>query len=60
MMEVKIMVEDPGAFTTPWSAVQRLALQRPRKWTEDICAENNAGYFSYDVVPLPQADRPDF
>jgi hypothetical protein len=60
MMEVMITVEDPGAFTTPWSAVQRLALQRPRQWTEDICAENNAGYFNYDVVPLPQADRPDF
>ncbi len=60
MMEVMITVEDPGAFTTPWSAVQRLALQRPRQWTEDICAENNAGYFDYDVAPLPQADKPDF
>ena len=60
MLEVTIRVEDPGAFTTPWSAVQRLALQRPRQWIEEICAENNAGYFNYDVVPLPQADKPDF
>jgi hypothetical protein len=36
------------------------ALRRPRQWIEDICAENNAGYFGYDVAPSPQADRPDF
>jgi hypothetical protein len=27
---------------------------------EMVCAENNTGYFTYGVVPLPQADRPDF
>jgi hypothetical protein len=25
-----------------------------------VCAENNTGYFGYDVVPLPQVDKPDF
>jgi len=25
-----------------------------------VCAENNTGYFTYDVVPLPDADKADF
>ena len=27
---------------------------------EEACAENNSDYFNFDVVPLPQADKPDF
>ena len=58
-MEVLIMVDDPGAFTMPWSAVQRFR-RVPRDWTEDICAENNFDFLQYEVVPLPQASKPDF
>jgi hypothetical protein len=58
-MEVLITVEDQGAFTTPWSAMQRFR-RVPRDWTEDICAENNFDFLHYEVVPLPQADKPDF
>jgi hypothetical protein len=25
-----------------------------------VCAEDNTGYLSYDVVPLPHADKADF
>jgi hypothetical protein len=28
--------------------------------TEMICAENNLNFFNYEVVPIPQAERPDF
>jgi hypothetical protein len=59
MIEVLIKVDDPGAFTTPWSAVQRFR-RIPREWTEDICAENNFDFLQYEVVPLPHADKPDF
>ncbi len=59
MMEVMISVEDPGAFTTPWSAMQRFR-RVPRVWSEDICAENNFDFLHYEVVPLPQAAKPDF
>jgi hypothetical protein len=59
MMEVLISVEDPGAFTTPWSAIQRFR-RVPREWSEDICAENNFDFLQYEVAPLPQADKPDF
>jgi hypothetical protein len=58
-MEVLIMVDDPGAFTMPWSAVQRFR-RVPRDWTEDICAENNFDFLQYEVVPLPQANKADF
>jgi hypothetical protein len=58
-IEVFVTVEDPGAFTTPWSAIQRFR-RIPREWTEDICAENNYDFLQYEVVPLPQADKPDF
>jgi hypothetical protein len=59
MIEVMISVDDPGAFTTPWSAVQRFR-RVPRAWSEDICAENNFDFLQYEVAPLPQAAQPDF
>jgi len=59
MIDVAITVDDPGAFTTPWSAVQRFR-RIPHEFTEDICAENNFDFLKYDVVPLPQASKPDF
>lgn len=58
-IEVLITVDDPGAFTTPWSALQRFR-RVPREWTEDICAENNFDFLQYEVAPLPHADKPDF
>ena len=60
MLEDLIAVDDPGAFTKPWAASQRFRRQQPRAMIEDICAENNLGYFNYDVAPLPQAEKPDF
>jgi hypothetical protein len=59
MIEVRISVEDPGAFTTPWSATQRFR-RVAREWSEDICAENNFDFLQYEVVPLPQAAKSDF
>ena len=59
MMEVLISVEDPGAFTTPWSAMQRFR-RVPREWSEDVCAENNFDFLQYEVAPLPQTAKPDF
>jgi hypothetical protein len=58
-VDISIHVEDPGAFTTPWNAKQRFR-RIDREWEEDICAENNADFLHYEVVPLPHADWPDF
>jgi hypothetical protein len=59
-LQADVHVEDPGAFTTPWNAIQhyRRAEQGPLR--EAVCAENNANFFNYDVDPIPYADRPDF
>jgi hypothetical protein len=59
-IEVSVHVEDPGAFTTPWNAIQRYRRTDDGPMIEMVCAENNTGYFSYDVVPLPHADKADF
>ncbi len=55
-----ITVDDPGAFNMPWSAVQEWKQRNSEPITELICAENNAGYFNYDVAPIPTAGKPDF
>ena len=59
-LEVAVHVEDPGAFTTPWNAMQRYRRVADRPMVEQSCAENNAAWFGYDVDPIPQADKPDF
>ena len=53
-MQVNITFDDPDAFNTPWSVVQRYdRIQRPMN--EEICAENNQQFFK-----IPVADKPDF
>jgi hypothetical protein len=59
-IDVQVHVEDPGAFTTPWNAIQRYRRVDDGPMVEMVCAENNVSYFNYDVVPIPQADKPDF
>jgi hypothetical protein len=59
-LEVKLTVEDPGAFTTPWSASQRYVRSDREPLVETICAENNTNYFRAEIDPTPEAARPDF
>src|SRR6195256_5919935 len=59
-IDVQVHVEDPGAFTTPWNAIQRYRRADDGGMIEMVCAENNVAYFNYDVVPIPQASKPDF
>jgi hypothetical protein len=59
-LEVNIHVEDPGAFTTPWNAIQRYRRAEQGPIVESFCAENNANYFNYDVDPMPQSSKADF
>ena len=60
VMEILVSVDDPGAFTTPWSAIQRFRRRQPGQLREHICAENNPNYFNYDPVSKPYAEKPDF
>jgi hypothetical protein len=74
-MKVDIHVEDPGAFTTPWNAVQRFARFVGEKGNdgtlvESACAESASyGHFDFgnygathsaELAPVPQSDNPDF
>ena len=52
-LQVQFMVEDEGAFTTPWSATVISG-----EWPEAVCAEN-PHELSRQAV-LPTADNPDF
>jgi hypothetical protein len=62
-LEVKVRVEDPGAFTMPWNAVQRYRIDhRPGEVPlhEMVCAENNSDHFGQGLYPIPQAEKADF
>jgi hypothetical protein len=59
-LEVNIHVEDPGAFTTPWNAIQRYRKVNRGPLPEMVCAENNDDHFHHGLEPMPEADKPDF
>ncbi|HXJ01066.1 MAG TPA: hypothetical protein VNH44_07570 [Micropepsaceae bacterium] len=70
-MEVKLHVEDPGAFTMPWDAIQRYRrigaagdADDPRvpkgPMEEMVCAENNGDIFNEGLDPIPTAAKADF
>jgi hypothetical protein len=58
-IEAIATVEDPGAFTTPWRAMQRYRRVQQGAMVEANCAENN-NFFALQVEPMPRADKPDF
>jgi hypothetical protein len=59
-LQVDVHVEDPGAFTTPWNAVQLYRRTETGPMPETVCAENNADHFNQGIEPIPTANRPDF
>jgi hypothetical protein len=62
MLQAQIKVDDPGAFTMPWSAIQRWRRREEGPIIELICAENHTDYFhnENEAGPIPQADKADF
>ena len=65
-LEVQFTVDDPGAFTMPWSARARFRA-RPPIFEEQVCAENNRfvglvfdGGRPTTTVYTPTAAKPDF
>jgi len=59
-LEVEVMVDDPGAFTMQWHAVQRYRRVQQGAMNESSCAENPTNFLSYDIDPVPTAAKPDF
>ena len=60
VLEDEITVEDPGAFTTTWRAMQRYRRVEQGPLTENVCAENPNEYYKDRWIGLPQSDKRDF
>jgi hypothetical protein len=59
-IDVSVLVEDPGAFTTPYRAVQRWLRRENVSLPLTPCNENNDDHFNQGLVPLAEAKTPDF
>jgi hypothetical protein len=63
-LEVTFTVDDPGAFTMPWSASQRYQKVAQTPLEEVACAEGEAFAPVLDpqqaLRPIPSAAMPDF
>jgi len=59
-LTVDVTIDDPGAFTTVWHAVQRYRRVEQGTMPEQSCAENPVNFLNYDMDPIPQANKPDF
>jgi hypothetical protein len=57
-LQVDLHVEDPGAYTMPWNAVQRYDRVNQGWLSEYICPENNLNFGNLD--PMPEAKKSDF
>jgi hypothetical protein len=59
-IDVSVYVEDPGAFTTPYHAVQRWLRRENATLPTNPCNENNDDHFNQGLVPLAHATTSDF
>jgi hypothetical protein len=59
-VDVSVYVEDPGALTMPYTAIQRWRRVENAPISMATCNENNGDYFDHGLVPLPQATKADF
>ncbi len=58
-LEASVKIEDEDTFNEPMYMTTRWRKQE-RAWREFICAENNGDRFGHNLVPLPEAAKPDF
>jgi hypothetical protein len=58
-LEALVKIEDQDAFNEPVYMTKRWR-RDANVWIESICAENNGDFFNANLVPIPQAERPDF
>jgi hypothetical protein len=58
-LRVDFSIEDPGAFTTPWTAVM-IYLRDREGFPEAVCAEGLFGFHNHDGADVPHVDKSDF
>jgi hypothetical protein len=59
-IDIALTVDDPGTFTTAWSATQRWTQVDRGPMGENLCNENNEDILHRYSVPNPKTDKPDF
>ena len=59
-VDIALTVDDPGTFTTAWSATQRWTRVDRGPLAENLCNENNEDILHRYGVPNPKSDKPDF
>jgi hypothetical protein len=60
ILQDTVRVEDSGAFTKPWTAIQRWRKVHQQPLYEHLCASGNLDYFVDRMVSSPVAKKPDF
>jgi hypothetical protein len=58
-LDVTVQVDDPGAFTTTWSALTNYS-KDDEPWLEVACAENNIDAATGRLYDMPLAAKADF
>jgi hypothetical protein len=58
-LQVQFTIEDPGAFTMPWTATM-IYLRDREEFPEVVCADNRFAFHHSPEGDLPHADKPDF
>jgi hypothetical protein len=59
ILQAEVHVEDPGAFTTPWTGI--VTYRRDREpYLEVSCSENNINAVTHELLGIPVAQTPDF
>ena len=56
VLENLIWAEDPDTFNQPWSGIQRYRKEQRGPLDEQVCAENNAALFDYNIPHARTAD----
>jgi hypothetical protein len=59
-LQLHLTIEDPGAFTTPWTATLTYVPAREQLFAETVCAENRSQYYYNNEADVPTANKPDF
>jgi hypothetical protein len=58
-LQLHVMIEDEGVFTTPWTATLTY-VPGPDQLAEEVCAENTQQFYYNNEADIPRADKPDF
>jgi hypothetical protein len=59
VLQVQVMIEDEGVYTTPWTATMTYVPSRDQL-PEGVCAENPHEYYSNKDSDVPKSAKPDF